>query len=195
MSHGAQGKESAGDGPRRLMAWYSNGTTGERKTRIVMWETSSTRPRSTKTTVLAQKRTMNGRSSSSPLFRCTHQPFSDYNFIRQGKECVAAGPEPIPTDYCKSGTPGEKYMGSSGYRLIPGNTCNREQGLKKDDKVEKDCSQAQKPPGEVAHQTKFFKHQIAGNWYFPKAGVSPIFAHLCLPPTCNISIDRSNPTR
>ncbi|CAE6471894.1 hypothetical protein ACGC1H_003813 [Rhizoctonia solani] len=94
----------------------------------------------------------------------------DYNYIRQGNDCVAAGPEPIPADMCKLGTPGETYPGSSGYRLIPGNTCNRANGVKKDEKVNKDCSEAQKPPGEASHQTKVFKRPIVGNWYFQKAG-------------------------
>lgn len=87
---------------------------------------------------------------------------------------MAAGPEPIPADVCKLNTPGEKYLGSSGYRLIPGNTCTRSGGKEKDAKVEKDCSQAQKPPGEVSHQTMFFKRPMVGNWYFQKAGVSAV---------------------
>ncbi|KAG8725549.1 vacuolar protein sorting/targeting protein PEP1 [Ceratobasidium sp. 395] len=93
----------------------------------------------------------------------------DYNYVRQGDKCVAAGPEPIPADVCKQGTSTEKYMGSSGYRLIPGNTCNRDKGVQKDKKVEKSCSEAQKPPGEVSHQTAFFKRPIVGNWYFKEA--------------------------
>lgn len=32
------------------------------------------------------------------------------------------------------------YYGSSGYRRIPGNTCDREKGVKKDDPVQKPCS-------------------------------------------------------
>ncbi|KAF8677682.1 Vacuolar protein sorting/targeting protein VPS10 [Rhizoctonia solani] len=95
---------------------------------------------------------------------------SDYNYIRQNNQCVAAGPEPIPVDVCKSNSPGEKYLGSSGYRLIPGNTCDRDKGIKKDEKIQKDCSEAQKPPGEVSHQVKFFKRPIVGNWHFQKAG-------------------------
>ncbi|GAB1518497.1 vacuolar protein sorting/targeting protein PEP1 [Rhizoctonia solani] len=95
---------------------------------------------------------------------------SDYNYIRQNNQCVAAGPEPIPVDVCKSNSRGEKYLGSSGYRLIPGNTCDRDKGIKKDEKIQKDCSEAQKPPGEVSHQVKFFKRPIVGNWHFQKAG-------------------------
>ncbi|QRV73806.1 vacuolar protein sorting-associated protein [Ceratobasidium sp. AG-Ba] len=93
----------------------------------------------------------------------------DYNYVREGSKCVPAGPEPIPADVCKQNKPGEKYQGSSGYRLIPGNTCEREKGKKLDEKIEKDCSQAQKPPGEVSHQTAFFKRPMVGNWYFKEA--------------------------
>ena len=62
---------------------------------------------------------------------------SDYNFVKQEDKCVPVGPEPIESGVCLE--PHEKYMGSSGFRLIPGNTCDRERGLKKDEKVEKSC--------------------------------------------------------
>ena len=74
---------------------------------------------------------------------------SDYNFIRQGNECVPAGPERIPANVCED--PDQIYLGSSGYRKIPGNTC--EGGVQKDKKVEKKCSQAQPVEGSVVHQT------------------------------------------
>jgi hypothetical protein len=61
---------------------------------------------------------------------------SDYNYVRDGDECVPVGPEPIPAGVCK--TPDQKYMGSSGYRKIPGNTCI---GGTKDEEKEKPCSQ------------------------------------------------------
>ncbi|ELU44262.1 signal sequence binding protein [Rhizoctonia solani AG-1 IA] len=137
----------------------SNGTRGERKTQNVTSETSSTRLRSTRKTAPVKMKIMNG----GPIV-------SDYNYIRQNNQCVAAGPEPIPVDVCKSNSRGEKYLGSSGYRLIPGNTCDRDKGIKKDEKIQKDCSEAQKPPGEVSHQVKFFKRPIVGNWHFQKAG-------------------------
>ena len=62
---------------------------------------------------------------------------SDYNFVKVDNKCIPAGPEPIPSDVCRE--PHETYMGSSGYRLIPGNTCDRNRGIKKDDPVEKSC--------------------------------------------------------
>jgi hypothetical protein len=63
---------------------------------------------------------------------------SDYNYVRNGDKCIPVGPEPIPAGVCTGG-PGQTYRGSSGYRLIPGNTCQG--GLKMDEPVEKPCSQ------------------------------------------------------
>lgn len=78
-----------------------------------------------------------------PLFRFIHsvQICSDYNYVRQGDACVPAGPEPIPVGVCED--PSQTYMGSSGWRRIPGNTCDRDRGLKKDDQIRKECSQGE----------------------------------------------------
>ena len=75
--------------------------------------------------------------------------FSDYNFIKQGAVCVPAGPERIPAGVCTD--PDQEYLGSSGYRKIPGNTCTG--GSQKERKVQKKCSQAQPEEGNVVHQT------------------------------------------
>ena len=58
--------------------------------------------------------------------------------MRNGKDCVPVGPEPIPAGVC-NGNPDQMYKGSSGFRRIPGNTCVG--GLKMDEKVDKKCSQ------------------------------------------------------
>lgn len=62
---------------------------------------------------------------------------SDYNFVREGNKCVPAGPEPIPAGVCVGDKTNQQYLGSSGYRLIPGNSCSG--GTKKDEKVLKSC--------------------------------------------------------
>lgn len=95
--------------------------------------------------------------------------YSDYNFVRQDGKCIPAGPEPILAGVC--GDPTKTYLGSSGFRRIPGNTCDREKGKKKDEQVEKPCSAgkcymnplnvmnvnavvpAEPAEGEVVHQT------------------------------------------
>ena len=63
---------------------------------------------------------------------------SDFNFVRQGNDCVAVGPEPVPAGVCTTDNPDQMYKGSSGWRKVPGNTCVG--GLKKDEKVDKKCS-------------------------------------------------------
>lgn len=66
---------------------------------------------------------------------------SDYNYVRSGDKCIPAGLERVPSNTCTTGRAEETYMGSSGYRLIAGNMCEAGQGEKKDDPVEKPCSQ------------------------------------------------------
>lgn len=44
----------------------------------------------------------------------------------------------------------DTYLGSSGYRLIPGNTCDQSKGVKKDDKIQKDCSAARPENGKAS---------------------------------------------
>ncbi|KAJ7623514.1 vacuolar protein sorting/targeting protein 10 [Roridomyces roridus] len=82
---------------------------------------------------------------------CTDDDYEcDYNFLREGDKCVPVGPEPIAADVCKS--PDQKYMGSSGYRKIPGNTCT---GGNKDEKIEKPCSQVPSSQAEVVQHAYF----------------------------------------
>ncbi|KAA1470082.1 Oligoxyloglucan reducing end-specific cellobiohydrolase [Dentipellis sp. KUC8613] len=95
---------------------------------------------------------------------CDHEDYEcDYNFVRRGDECVPVGPEPIPAGVC-TGDPNQMYKGSSGYRKIPGNTC--EGGLVKDQPVDKKCSMAQPEEGEVIHQTFEFPAKIVQHAYF-----------------------------
>ncbi|CAH7670748.1 hypothetical protein PPACK8108_LOCUS5483 [Phakopsora pachyrhizi] len=82
---------------------------------------------------------------------CSDEDFEcDYNYTPDNNLCVLSGPEKIPAGQCAN--PSDKFMGSSGYRLIPGNTCDRFNGLKKDEFIEKDCKEGQAQPGQVTHQ-------------------------------------------
>lgn len=75
---------------------------------------------------------------------CTDADFEcDYNFQRDLKDqkiCKKVGPIPIPDGSCKGGAE-DTFKGSSGWRMIPGNTCKRTSGEQKDDKVERKCSE------------------------------------------------------
>ena len=58
--------------------------------------------------------------------------------MKSGDKCQPVGPEPVPFGVC-TGDPSQKYLGSSGYRKIPGSTCiDGKNPL--DKKIEKHCS-------------------------------------------------------
>ncbi|EEH39288.1 signal sequence binding protein [Paracoccidioides lutzii Pb01] len=91
--------------------------------------------------------------------KCTVEDFEcDFNFIRStdGKSCVPARNLPVPEGACKK--PDDKYMGSSGFRLIPGNACIREGGVELDKQIERVCTDTLTVPvsGEIAVQKTFF---------------------------------------
>ncbi|KAJ9157909.1 Sortilin [Pleurostoma richardsiae] len=98
---------------------------------------------------------------------CSDQDFEcDYNFRREGDSCAPSGPIPAPEEACKNAKPDDTFMGSSGWRLIPGNTCNKKKGEKyKDEPVERKCSDSESAPkapasGEIKHSQYVFK----GDW-------------------------------
>jgi hypothetical protein len=99
---------------------------------------------------------------------CTEKDFEcDYNFVRdaEGKTCKAAGPIISPEEACKDARPDDTFKGSSGYRKIPGNTCNRKSGAQKDDLVDRPCSDSVKPPapppdGEIKSGQHVFKSEF-----------------------------------
>ncbi|KAF9551404.1 Oligoxyloglucan reducing end-specific cellobiohydrolase [Agrocybe pediades] len=97
---------------------------------------------------------------------CTDADYEcDYNYVKSEGKCQPVGPEPVPPGSCEGDDPSrEKYLGSSGYRKIPGNTCKG--GVQKDERVEKSCESAQVPEGNIQH-TKFqFHSQIVQHAYF-----------------------------
>ncbi|KAG8759479.1 vacuolar protein sorting/targeting protein PEP1 [Serendipita sp. 396] len=108
--------------------------------------------------------------SHSERCLCTAADYEcDYNYVRQGDECVPMGLEPIPPGVCVGDTPNQKYEGSSGYRLIPGNTCKKEGGVVKDEPVTKPCDKAQPEEGSVVHQKFKFPAFVGPHAYFRKS--------------------------
>uniref|UniRef100_A0A0W0FFW9 VPS10 domain-containing protein n=1 Tax=Moniliophthora roreri TaxID=221103 RepID=A0A0W0FFW9_MONRR len=98
---------------------------------------------------------------------CSNQFFSgsDFNYTLSDDQCVALGPELIPAGFCLDLD--SKYMGSSGWRQISGNTCVGRPKANKDKKTEKDCTQAQPAEGKIQHQTFKFPDFIEQHAYFP----------------------------
>lgn len=89
---------------------------------------------------------------------CTDEDYEcDYNFVKEGNDCVPAGPVLVPDGACKNGD--QTFMGSSGYRLIPGNVCKSENGPQKEKAIERKCQGSVKAPanGKITSQIKEFK--------------------------------------
>ncbi|KAI9488126.1 hypothetical protein BDB00DRAFT_849759 [Zychaea mexicana] len=92
-----------------------------------------------------------GRDYQDPVMEMKECPCSeadyecDYNFVRgaDGK-CVRIGPDRLVDGTCESKD--ATYPASSGYRLIPGNTCNQQTGTKLDEPVDRSCSENQVSP-------------------------------------------------
>ncbi|WWC63338.1 uncharacterized protein I303_105938 [Kwoniella dejecticola CBS 10117] len=97
---------------------------------------------------------------------CTDEDYEcDFNYVRQDGECVPVGPEPVPAGTCNKAD--DKYLGSSGYRKIPGNTCENRSDKAKDSPIMKDCSSARPQEGKVSHVTHGFNSVITQHQYFP----------------------------
>ncbi|RWA11921.1 hypothetical protein EKO27_g3215 [Xylaria grammica] len=93
---------------------------------------------------------------------CTDADFEcDFNFVRDGDECKLEGSVLAPKQACQTDDPEEKFMGSSGWRLIPGNQCNHSKGDQKDKKKEWKCSDVKSRPsnssGEISVTSTTFK--------------------------------------
>ncbi|KAJ2886058.1 vacuolar protein sorting/targeting protein PEP1, partial [Coemansia asiatica] len=83
---------------------------------------------------------------------CTAHDFEcDFNYSLGDKgRCKLVGSEIVPHGQCQH--PSDRFMASSGYRLIPGNTCIRNSANEMDKPVEKPCPRVQNPgSGEHGH--------------------------------------------
>lgn len=107
---------------------------------------------------------------------CTNKDFEcdyNYNFKWDGPEhrCVPAGTMPVPSGQCEKGD--DKYKGSSGYRLIPGNKCK--DGVNLEQEIERDCRESKKAPvsGKISAEiTSFRGKYFMEHYYLERAGSS-----------------------
>lgn len=103
---------------------------------------------------------------------CADQDFEcDFNYVREnGKKedkCVPAegAKFAVPSGECKK--PEDKFMGSSGYRKIPGNDCKGGKAL--DEKVEKKCDDVPTAPpssGDIAVVKTSFKGPNVAEYFY-----------------------------
>lgn len=114
------------------------------------------------------------------LCDCTDADFEcDYNFVYDDNknDCVQAGPIEAKGNDCQNGA--TTFMGSSGWRKIPGNKCNSRK-VEKDALVERQCSDTMTPPqtpgsGEVTNGDQFIlpgKFDGFFSWYLERGDSS-----------------------
>ncbi|KAF2756754.1 glycosyl hydrolase [Pseudovirgaria hyperparasitica] len=88
---------------------------------------------------------------------------------KKEKKCVVAGRLDPPDDACQGDD--ETFMGSSGWRKIPGNQCKG--GTKKDKEMEHECSETKNPPGSgkiSTEITSFPEDNLAEYYYLERNG-------------------------
>lgn len=113
-----------------------------------------------------------------PIFepcKCTVEDFEcDYNFVRSEdrKNCIPAAPLVAPKGECKK--PSDKYVGPSGWRLIPGDSCIRDGGENLDKEVERPCDEAAAAPNGAVSATKqlFEAPRFSEFYYLERAPTS-----------------------
>jgi hypothetical protein len=96
----------------------------------------------------------------------------DYNFEPEGvgkeKKCVPSASLTLPKGACQDDK--KTYMGSSGWRKIPGNQCKG--GSKRDEKIERKCEEADIPPpknDEITTEiTKFKGSEFVEHYYLER---------------------------
>ena len=107
---------------------------------------------------------------------CTAMDFEcDTEFIRSedGTSCEPADGLSIPEGTCKNDD--DVFKASSGYRLIPGNKCDREaeDAVNLDKDIERPCKNASRPPpGGVSHKITPFKAGGFKEFYYLERTVS-----------------------
>ena len=102
---------------------------------------------------------------------CTDEDYEcdfEFAYSTTSNKCELIGKLKIPVGACKSEE--EKFEGPSGYRLIPGNTCKKDNDHNKDDKIEWDCNRGKKtsppPPGGIRHVNTIFNTEGFREYYY-----------------------------
>ena len=118
------------------------------------------------------------REPEAKFDRCTCRKEDyecDYNFRKSedGENCEPAGVLAKPENDCKDGD--KTFMGSSGFRLIPGDECDPKEGPHLDKEVEWNCDQTKEPPvsGDISHEASSFKAEgFQESFYFERTETS-----------------------
>ncbi|KAI5296664.1 vacuolar protein sorting/targeting protein PEP1, partial [Ascosphaera acerosa] len=115
---------------------------------------------------------------SEPEFEpcpCAETDFEcDFNFVRSEdrKECLPTTQSLVPEGQCKKED--DKFMGPSGWRLIPGNACERKGGKELDKPIERSCKDAAHAPAatDITTTKQFFTTDRLPNYFYIERGAS-----------------------
>ncbi|CAG8491270.1 16400_t:CDS:10 [Acaulospora colombiana] len=89
--------------------------------------------------------------------QCTDNDFEQWQARKiDGKQCVEVVKGYVPPGKCRK--EGDKYWASSGYRLVPGNKCDRDapNAKRKDEPVEKECTKDHIAPGDITSSISYY---------------------------------------
>ena len=101
---------------------------------------------------------------------CSKEDFEcDYNFLPSdnGEKCTPSGKLLVPG---QCDTPEGKFIGSSGFRKIPGNNCDRDMkgAIELDKEIERPCDDGFKPPasGEISKEVTSFRARTFEEYFY-----------------------------
>jgi photosystem II stability/assembly factor-like uncharacterized protein len=143
---------------------------GDGKPLCIMGHTQSFKRRKPDADCFVPNKDFQDPEESRKTCECTERDFEcDYNFKRHDGKCVQSGKIVPPEGACEDDK--KKFLGSSGYRKIPGNDC--EGGIDLSKEVERDCSETAAPPasGQIANEvTKFRGDKFVEYYYMERDG-------------------------
>ncbi|KAL4783874.1 hypothetical protein BJX76DRAFT_328747 [Aspergillus varians] len=100
--------------------------------------------------------------------KCTVEDFEcQYMRTGDGQDCVPPKSLAPPEGKCKN--PTDTFMGPSGWRLIPGDVCIREDGVNLDKDIELPCKDANKPKSkDITSTQNSFSSDVLGYYYLER---------------------------
>ncbi|CAO1629918.1 unnamed protein product [Parajaminaea phylloscopi] len=181
---GTQARIDAGSKPRHVAAFLDFATVGKRKCAekdFEKWYAEDGGTNEAKRCLMGHKQWYKRRKADAdcivgdkfndPVGRedpcpCTDADYEcDFGYVADDAgKCVPTTKERVPAGECTGGR--KTYQGSSGYRKIPGNTCDASRGVRKDQEVSKPCSEGAPDPGTIAKQRhEFPSHVVDYAWF------------------------------
>ena len=153
--------------------WYARGVDENGEPTCIMGHTQKFRRRKAGAKCLINNKQFEEAVPVAEDCKCQDEDFEcDYEngFTHSDGNCVLTGQMPQPEGACGEGD--KKFMGSSGYRLIPGNTCVKKGGKELDEPIERPCKDLNKPvaSGKITNDITRFKGESFLEYFYRERG-------------------------